>query len=266
MPSLYSQLETVLERVDGRPLENILTSLQQCLASAGQPSTGASARTTSTPEHGKGPKIHLHFQLDELEDLSIRFLSADSKAANWAQMVSSQNQSGQTLAHISVMLGYLRLLSSLVKWGIDLNLTDSMGSTALHYAFLCSEPACAVLLIRSGADELVLDELGRSPWDLNAPLIDEVRQQLRGIPKIDGSFSRSCRSTEQEWETEAPEETAVLRAKYLLVKRWLQRMEEDQCNANGVNRGRVPRSWTFPACLSANPDYKDGKNNSLYLK
>ena len=150
----------VLKVLDGRPLESILTSIQQRLEVAMGSSTDANVHNTQ--EHGGSQTAHLHLQLEELEDLSIRFLSAHSEAKNWKQIISLQNKSGQTMAHMAVMLGYLRLLGSLVKWGIDLNLTDFNGSTALHYAFLCNESACAILLIRSGVDELALDELGRS--------------------------------------------------------------------------------------------------------
>ena len=91
-----------------------------------------------------------------------------------------------------------RLLGSLIGWGIDLNLTDLHGTTALHYTFLSNESACAVLLIHSGADELVLDELGRSAWGLSPSLADECMSRLRGVPKVDGSFSVSSCPAEEE--------------------------------------------------------------------
>jgi hypothetical protein len=256
--SLYSLLETVLERVDGSPLQDILTSLQQVLATASQSSAGASAHTT--PEHEKGLTAHVHFQVDELEDLSIHFLSAHSGAPNWKQTVSLQNHVGQSLAHLSVMLGYLRLLSSLVQWGIDLNLTDLKGSTPLYYAFLCNEPACAVFLIRWGADELALDELGRSPWELNPCMVDEVTSQLRVESKADGSYSVICRPMNQEYETEPPEDAANLRAKWLLVQKWLQQMEVGQHSTDCLGGDHIPRSGTAPACLPPYLRYENGKS------
>ena len=256
MSSIYSLLKMLLETFDERPLEDILKSIQQRLAAA----MGSSTDTTVHTNHGHGGGLtaHLHFQLEELEDLSIRFLSAYSKATNWKQVVSLQNKSGQTMAHIAVMLGYLRLLGSLIEWRIDLNLTDFNGSTALHYAFLCNESACAILLIRSGADELALDELGRSAWDLNPPLADECRSRLRGIPKVDGSFSVSCRPAEEEREIECPEE-ATLEATYLLVQRWLQRMDEERRDINGLNGDHMPHSEISPPCLPSNLGYGNGK-------
>ena len=224
--------------VDGRPLENIFTSVQQCLEAAMRSSTDARVHTTQG--HGGSLTAHLHFQLEKLEDLSIRFLSARSEAVNWKQIVSLQNKSGQTMAHMAVMLGYLRLLGSLIEWGIDLNLTDFNGSTALHYAFFCNESACAILLIRSGADELTLDELGRSAWDLNPSLVDEFASRLRDVLKVDGTFSVACHPAEEEWEMERPEESAALEANYLLIQRWLQRMEEGRGDTNDSNGGLMP--------------------------
>ena len=221
------------ERLDGTPLENVLTSIQQCLAVAMGSSTDPNVHTSMG--HVEGLGAHRCFQ--ELEKFSIHFLSTYSRATNWNQIVSLQNECGQTMAHIAVMLGYFQLLGSLVEWGIDLNLTDSKGSTALHYAFLCNELACAVLLIRSGADELALDELGRSPWDLNPFLVLKITPRLRGLRKIDGSFSVSCHPVGEEWqETELPGDDVGLAANWHpLVTNWLlqmpgeRRTEEEQC-------------------------------------
>ena len=246
----------VLKMLDGRPLENIFTSIQQRLDVIMGSSTDAHVHRTQ--EHGGSLTAHLHFQLEELEDLSICFLSAHSEAKNWKQFVSLQNKSGQTMAHMAVMLGYLRLLGSLIEWGIDLNLTDFNGSTALHYAFFCNESACAILLIRSGADELALDELGRSAWDLNPSLVDEFASRLRGIPKIDGTFSVSCYPAEEEWEMERPEESATLEANYLLMQRWIQRMEEGRGDTNDLHS---PQSGISPPCLPSYPGYGTGKKH-----
>ena len=249
----------VLKMLDGRPLENIFTSIQQRLEGAMRSSTDPNVHNTQ--EHGGSQTAYLHFQLEELEDLSILFLSAHSEAANWKQIVSLQNKSGQTMAHMAVMLGYLRLLGSLIEWGIDLNLTDFNGSTALHYAFLCSKSACAILLIRSGADELALDELGRSAWDLNPSLIDEFASLLQGIPKVDGTFSVSCHPAGEEWEMERPEEPATLEANYLLIQRWLQQMEEGRGDTNDLNDELMPQSGISPPCLPSYLGYGNGKQH-----
>ena len=242
--------------LDGRSLETIFTSIQQRLEAAFGSSTGANVHTTQ--EHGGGRSAHLDFQVEELEDVSIRFLSAHSKATNWKQIVSLQNDFGQTMAHIAVMLGYPRLLGFLIGWGIDFNLTDLNGSTALHYAFLCNESACAVLLIRSGADELALDELGRSAWDLNPSLANECTSCLRGVPKVDSSSSVSCRPAEES-EMGRAEEAAALEATYLLVQKWLERIEEDRRNIGDLNGEHMSQSGILPPGLLANLGYGNGK-------
>ena len=217
---------------------------------------GSSTDSNVHTSLGHVESLGAHRRFQELEEFSIRFLSTYSRATTWNQMISLQNKFGQTMAHIAVMLGHFQLLGSLVEWGIDLNLTDSKGSTALHYAFLCNELACAVLLIRSGADELALDELGRSPWDLNPFLVLKIMPRLQGLRKIDGSFSVSCHPDEEEWqETEPPREDVGLPANWHpVVTDWLlqmsgqRRTEDEQCTEEEqrktLNDEDIPRHHT----------------------
>jgi len=254
--SLLYLLRLMYEKADGGPLENLVALAQQYLQ-----------RVTSTPfsqgintQAAEAAKDYNNvLKEEELEEISIHFLSDYCRTEGWRKTISSCNKHGQTLAHISVMLGYLHLLRHLVAWGIDLNLTDLQGSTALHYAFLCRKTECATLLILSGADELTLDELGRSPWVLNPSMVDEVTSRLRGVSRIDDSLAVSCHSMDNGGETEPPEEASALRAKYLLVERWLHQMEEDQHSIDGLSSDLGAEFRTSPAHLSANLGYENGK-------
>ena len=107
---------------------------------------------------------------ESIEDISTQFLRTCSTHPNWKQIVSSRNEYGQTMAHICVTLGYFRLLQNLCTWEIDLNAVDQMGSTALHYAYLFKQEKCAKVLIHSGVDQTIFDDLGRSPFDLDPSL------------------------------------------------------------------------------------------------
>jgi hypothetical protein len=261
--SLFFLLKLVYEKADGGSLENAAAIAQQCLQSLTPAPASQGSITTRAVEQQNGISTsHFRLNVAELEEISILFLSNYSRKEEWREIISSRNQFGQTLAHISVMLGYLKLLQHLITWEINLDLTDLTGSTALHYAFLCNKGECAICLILSGAKELARDELGRSPWDLNPSLIDDVTSRLRGVSKIDGSFSVSCQPVDNECETE-PEEAAVLRAKYLLVQRWQQQMEEEQHSTDSWCGGQIPRLGTSPACLPSSPGYKNGKKIQL---
>ena len=118
-------------------------------------------------------EIPARLEEENIEDISIHFLCTCSIHPNWKQIVSSRNEYGQTMAHICVTLGYFRLLQHLCTWEIDLDAVDQMGSTALHYAYLFRQEACAKHLILSGASPSILDNLGRSPSNVDPSL--EVR-------------------------------------------------------------------------------------------
>ena len=76
------------------------------------------------------------------------------------------NEQGQNLLHLAVHLRYQTLVQKLVHWGIDVNVKDVNGSTALHAAYLCGDPFAVSLLEQAGAERFVPDELGRIPPEL----------------------------------------------------------------------------------------------------
>ena len=85
---------------------------------------------------------------------------------NFREIVSTTNNWGQTLAHLSIFYDYPYLLSSLVDWRIDLTIADANGFTALHYAYMKGDLDSVRILRRGGASEVVVDKLGRTPLDL----------------------------------------------------------------------------------------------------
>ena len=83
-------------------------------------------------------------------------------------MLATVNEQGQTLLHLAIHLRYRELVQRLIHWGIDPNIRDVNGFTALHAGYLCDNPFVVGLLEAAGATLLVLDELGRSPTELAA--------------------------------------------------------------------------------------------------
>ena len=102
----------------------------------------------------------------QFEESVIQILSAYSTCYDWKKDVSCPNGYGQTLAHLAVTLGYIRLLEQLISWEIDLSVRDTTGATALHFAYIYDHPECVSLLTRSGANQQIRGELGRKPAPL----------------------------------------------------------------------------------------------------
>jgi len=184
------------------------------------PSVSTSATHSNNQERQEIPQ-----GLEEvnLEDISIHFLCIYSAYPNWKQMVSSCNEYGQTMAHICVTLGYFRLLQHLFTWQINLNVVDNMGLTALHYAYLFRQEECARLLIRSGANPFILDDLGRSPSNLNPSLEVMIHPDTEiGADSSTPSISPADRTVEM------PEEAEMLYAKHFLVQQWRRKVEDER--------------------------------------
>jgi len=171
-----------------------------------------SLNTNTTHSNNQAREEPPRLEEGSIENISIYVLRTYSSHSNWKQIVSTCNDYGQNLAHIAITLGYVRLLQHLFRWQIDFNVVDSMGFSALHYAYLFKQEECAKILIHSGVDRFILDDLGRSPADLDPSL--DVR--LHSIMDIDGDSSANG-VPRIEFDTEIPDEAGKLYAKYLLA-------------------------------------------------
>ena len=211
------------ENADGGSLENVAALAQRYLQSF--PSTPSSQGLANTQRHNDALGV------DGLEEFAIDFLSNYCGAEEWKVTISSCNKHGQTLAHVSVMLGYLKLLRYLITWGMDLNLADFQGFTALHYALLCNKLECAIFLIGSGANETIRNKCGEDAWAFNPSLFQEMNRRIHSASEIKSSSSMFSRilGLDIKYEKEQPEAGAALRATDLLVERWLQQMKQYIC-------------------------------------
>ena len=223
--SLLSSLKTVYQL--GETTRQM--GLAQLFATVNTHSNPSLNTRATHSDNQEREEIPTRLEEVDLEDVSIHFLSTYSTHPDWKQIVSTRNGFGQTLAHISIALGYFRLLQHLFGWQIDLTLVDDMGSTALHYAYLFKQEECANFLIHSGVDQFILDDLGRSPSDLDPSL--EVR--LRSIMENDSGSADGA--SPNQYDTEMPDEARKLYAKEFLIQQWMQQGGDER-------RGKVPLS------------------------
>ena len=108
--------------------------------------------------------MSLHSSLPESAFLDI--LSALKPLPEFPRLIATVNEQGQTLLHLAIHLRYRQLVRKLVHWGIDLNVRDVNGFTALHVGYLCDDAFVIGFLEAEGATPFVLDGLGRSPTEL----------------------------------------------------------------------------------------------------
>ena len=211
-------LKSIYHKADETTAQKTYASVQQSLAAmnthlgptlntgADHPDNREVAETSPRPGDGN------------LEEVSIHFLRPYSVHPDWKQIISSCNDYGQTMAHISVTLGYSQLLRHLFTWEIDLNVMDNVGLTALHYAYIFQQEDCAKFLVQSGVNQFILDDLGRSPSDLDPSL--EVR--LHPVMDIK-SDSHADGASPIEYDTEMPDKVA----NNFLAQHWTRRDEDE---------------------------------------
>ena len=134
---------------------------------------------------------------NEMENVAFRFLASFVGSSCWRDTISFTNNQNQTLAHLAVLFQYTALLEKLVEWGVNLDVQDLNGFTALHCAYLCKDWECVRLLRCAGADEDVEDNLGRLPVDVYR----HPGYIRAGTPSSDGTSSSARVSSEDEdWE------------------------------------------------------------------
>ena len=222
-------LKSIYEKQEGIDLGNMLASMRRSPGSLNPQLPASNHLPSSTvPAQSAMMDTNVSVDFDRLEDIAIQFLSSYSRQLDWSQTLSLTNEYGQTLAHITTMSGYVRLLHHLITWGIDLNVPDVTGTTALHCAYIRGDAECASLLIRSGVNQLVLDDLGRSPAEVG-PSLNSMLDS--GVVTADRYSAAPAEIRYCDYDTEmiAAEDTAW--ATTLLVRRWALQVD------NGRNSG-----------------------------
>jgi hypothetical protein len=137
---------------------------------------------------------------NEMENLVIRFLTSLASLASWRDTISFVNDHHQTLAHLAVLFRYIALLEKLVEWGVDLDVQDMNGWTALHCAYLCENWECVRILRCAGADEDLEDDLGRLPVDIFSPRTSYTRASTPSSSDGTSSPARIPSDGAGDWE------------------------------------------------------------------
>ena len=140
--------------LSGTPFTEVTPATQGLLQGSAQGSTIARSDSTHS--------VTTSFP----ESAFIEVLAAFKSLPDFEQRLSTVNLYRQSLLHLAVHLRYRELAQRLVDWGIDINIKDMTGHTALHTAYLCGELSTARTLELHVALQLSLDILGRPPLEL----------------------------------------------------------------------------------------------------
>ena len=141
----------------------------------------------------------------------LDILSALKPLPEFPRLLATVNEQGQTLLHLAVHLRYRELFQKLVHWGIDLNVRDVNGFTALDVGYLCDDAFVIRFLAAEGATPFVLDGLGRPPTELAASISGAhgitTGKDREMVPLVVGYTNRS----KEQWrlpDRAIPAETA----------------------------------------------------------
>jgi ankyrin repeat protein len=120
------------------------------------------------------------------------------------------DSNGRSILHVAAMRGSLHLVSRLVQFGIDLNVQDSHGETALMFAirhrYLPEDRMdCARIcqdLIDHGASTTAQNEAGEMAWDV---AINDIRDETYDVLSILLRHSEeSCRNVTKQSKKASP--------------------------------------------------------------
>ncbi|PSS32305.1 Acyl-CoA-binding domain-containing protein [Actinidia chinensis var. chinensis] len=80
--------------------------------------------------------------------------------------VNLKDSEGRTALHWAVDRGHLNIIELLVSKNTDVNAKDNEGQSPLHYAAVCEREAIAKYLVKKNAATDLKDEDGNTPYDL----------------------------------------------------------------------------------------------------
>ena len=155
------------------------------------------------------PQDSANSQARQVESPLTKALLSLRETPNFDDIVSTTNDYSQTLAHISILYGYISLLRHLVEWRIDLTVADISGLTALHCAYLKEDRESIRILRSAGASPYIEDKLGRLPRDLAPEGSDLAEGEIEAevhSPPVEYPMDQEIALGEQYTALEAHEE------------------------------------------------------------
>ncbi len=88
--------------------------------------------------------------------------------------INSQDEQGNTFLILSVRQGLDNITKFLLEKGVDVDIQNKLGNTALHYALSAKNYIIADLLKKFGAKEDCYNIFGNSPWDIVGRSIEGI--------------------------------------------------------------------------------------------
>ncbi|KAG2498546.1 hypothetical protein HYH03_003297 [Edaphochlamys debaryana] len=119
--------------------------------------------------------------------LPLLALARDNKAEELRRLVNegglhpdAANEFGQTALHVAALWGNINAVKVLLELGADVNVTNSRGTTPLHFAAAAKKDAMGTCraLLDAGADQEAVDLNGRQPYEMANE--EDVRSLLGG--------------------------------------------------------------------------------------
>ena len=184
----------------GVTLDSMAPYIAQNLSPAGREYLHYATQPAQPTQPTHPTSQFLSIDVGWLEGWTIRCLTSLADTPSWQNTVSLVNEHHQTLAHLAVLFRYTTLLRKVAEWGIDVDVQDVNGFTALHGAYLCGDLDSVEVLKGYGADEDIEDNFGRRPLDMFIPSTNDLG---RGSPSSDRTSSSAQRPTtsEEDWES-----------------------------------------------------------------
>ncbi|KAG2015690.1 hypothetical protein CC2G_008935 [Coprinopsis cinerea AmutBmut pab1-1] len=129
-----------------------------------------------------------------------------------SQVLSIPSKTGQTLLHLATFLQFPALVRWLIDHDIDIDARDRNGYTALHFAALVNSSECAKILVEAGADQEIVNSLGKIPREI-AP------EDFFDVISITISEDDRCDSEDEEADWGDGEEDAVEELRSVSLRR-----------------------------------------------
>ena len=136
---------------------------------------GGSGTNDSQSQGDHGISSSNGFDLERfiINALGLFDLSTESSSRKSLQKTNKQ---GQTLLHLSCQMSFSRLTRSLLARGADIDSRDVNGLTPLHVAYLMKSETCISTLIKSGADDEIVDARGYLAHEMTSDISENENE------------------------------------------------------------------------------------------